>query len=64
MKFIKAYLPLIIGAVIIFTAKSETLNSPYLYIFGIVLVMWSLFNISKNIRSRVDEDENENNSDQ
>ena len=64
MKFIKAYLPLIIGAVIIFTAKSETLNSPYLYIFGFVLVMWSLFNISKNIRSRVDEDENENNSDQ
>lgn len=64
MKFIKAYLPLIIGAVIIFTAKSETLSSPYLYIFGIVLVMWSLFNISKNIRSRVDEDENENNSDQ
>jgi hypothetical protein len=60
MKFIKTYLPLIIGAVILFSAKSENLNSPYLYILGIILVMWSLFNISKNIRSRVDDDQNNN----
>ena len=58
MKFIKTYLPLIIGAVILFSAKTDKLDSPYLYIIGIVLVMWSLFNISRGIRSRVDEDQN------
>ncbi len=58
MKFIKTYLPLIIGAVILFSAKSDKLDSPYLYILGIVLVMWSLFNISRSIKSRVDEDQN------
>jgi len=60
MKFIKTYLPLIIGAVILFSAKSENLDSPYLYILGIILVMWSLFSISKNIRSKVDDDQNNN----
>ena len=58
MKFIKTYLPLIIGAVILFSAKTDKLNSPYVYIIGIVLVMWSLFNISRGIRSRVDDDQN------
>jgi ABC-type phosphate/phosphonate transport system permease subunit len=58
MKFIKTYLPFIIGAIILFSAKSEKLDSPYLYILGIVLVMWSLFNISKGIRSRINDDQN------
>ncbi len=58
MKFIKTYLLLIIGGVILFTANSEKLNLPYLYIVGIVLVMFSLFNISRNIRSKVDDEEN------
>lgn len=58
MKFIKTYLLLMIGGAILFTANSEKLNSPYLYILGIVVVMFSLFNISRNIRSKVDDEEN------
>ena len=58
MNFIKTDLPLIIGALILFTAKTDKLDSPYLYILGVVLVMWSLFNISRGIKSRVDEDQN------
>lgn len=57
MKFIKTYLPLIIGAIILFTANDKKLEKPYIYILGIILVMISLFNISRNIRSRVDEDD-------
>ncbi len=58
MKFIKTYLPLIIGALILFSADTDKLSSPYLYILGVVLVMLSLFNISRNIRSRVDDEQN------
>ena len=58
MKFIKTYLPLIIGAIILFSANTDKLSSPYLYILGVVLVMLSLFNISRNIRSRVDDEQN------
>lgn len=52
MKFVKTYLLIIVGAGIIFTANTETLKIPYLYIIGIVLLMLGLFNISKTIRSK------------
>ena len=59
MKFIKTYLLIIVGAAILFTANTESLSKPYLYILGIACLMFGLFNISKNIRSK---DEIENNS--
>lgn len=58
MKFLKTYFLIIIGAIILFTASTETLKSPYLYIFGIVFLMFGLFNISRSIRSK-EEIENE-----
>ena len=54
MKFIKTYLMIIIGGIILFTATTETLKSPYLYIIGIVFLMFGLFNISKTVRSKED----------
>ncbi len=60
MKFVKTYLLIIIGAIILFTANTESLKSPYLYIIGIVLLMFGLFNISKTIRNK-DEIEKNNN---
>lgn len=59
MKFLKMYMPLIIGAIILFTANTENLKKPYLYILGIVLVMYGLFNISKTITNKSDIEENE-----
>ena len=53
MKILKTYLPLIIGAVILVSANSERFKTPYLYIFGIVLMMFGLYNISKTVRSKV-----------
>ena len=52
MKFLKTYFLLIIGGIILITANSDTLNSPYLYIIGIVCLMFGLFNISRTIRSK------------
>lgn len=52
MKFLKTYFLLIIGAIILITADTETLSSPYLYVAGIVLFMLGLFNISRTIRSK------------
>lgn len=52
MKFIRTYLMIIIGAVILVFANTETLKTPYLYIAGIVFLMFGLFNISKSVRSK------------
>ena len=52
MKFLKTYLLIIIGAVILVFANTETLKTPYLYIIGIVFLMFGLFNISRTIRSK------------
>ena len=52
MKFLKTYLLIIIGAVILVFANTETLKTPYLYIVGIVFLMFGLFNISRTIRSK------------
>ena len=52
MKFIKTYLLIIIGGVILIFANTETLKMPYLYIFGMVFLMFGLFNISRSIRSK------------
>lgn len=57
MKLLKTYLPLIVGAIILFTAKTDNFEMPYLYIAGIVLVMYGLFNISRSIKSKNDDDE-------
>ena len=54
MKFIKTYLMIIIGAVILVFANTETLKVPYLYIAGIVFLMYGLFNISTTVRSKGD----------
>ncbi len=53
MKFLKTYLPLIIGAIILVSANSDRFKTPYLYILGIVLMMFGLYNISKTVRSKV-----------
>ena len=45
---------IIIGAVILVFANTETLKTPYLYIAGIVFLMFGLFNISTTVRSKVD----------
>ena len=52
MKFLKTYLLIIIGTVILVFANTETLKTPYLYIFGIVFLMFGLFNVSRTIRSK------------
>ncbi len=52
MKFIKTYLLIIIGGVILIFVNTETLKMPYLYIFGMVFLMFGLFNISRSIRSK------------
>lgn len=54
MKFIKTYLLIIIGGIILFTANTDTLKRPYLYIAGIVFLMFGLFNISRTIRNKED----------
>lgn len=54
MKFIKTYLPLIVGGAILFTANTESHKLPYLYILGIVLVMFGLYNISRGIKGKED----------
>jgi len=59
MKFLKTYFLTIVGAIILFTANTESLGSPYLYIVGIVFFMLGLFNISKSVRSK-GEIENDN----
>ncbi len=51
MNFLKTYLFIIIGAVILFTANTDNLNSPYSYIIGVVIIMFGLFNLSKNLKS-------------
>lgn len=58
MKFIKTYLLIIIGAIILFTANVESLKMPYLYIVGIIVLMVGLFNISRSIRSKDDLEKN------
>lgn len=60
MKFLKTYLFIIIGAVILFTANTESLNSPYTYIIGVAIMMFGLFNLSKNLKSNSEK----NNKDQ
>lgn len=60
MKFVKTYLLIIVGAAILFTANTESLGKPYLYILGIAFLMFGLFNISKNIRSKDEIDNNLN----
>ena len=62
MKFVKTYLLIIVGAAILFTANTESLNKPYIYILGIVCLMFGLFNTSKNIRSKDEIDNNSNDS--
>ncbi len=52
MKFLKTYLLIIIGTVILVFANTETLKKPYLYIFGVVFLMFGLFNVSRTIRSK------------
>ncbi len=52
MKFLKTYFLIIIGAIILVFANTETLKTPYLYIAGIVFLMFGLFNISRSIRSK------------
>ena len=59
MKFVKTYLIIVVGAVILFTANTDSFKNPYLYIIGIVFLMAGLFNISKRIRSK-EELENKN----
>lgn len=59
MKFIKTFLPLLVGASILLTATTERLNTPYLFILGIVLTMFGLYNLSKGIRSKSDDAEEE-----
>lgn len=54
MKFIKTYLMIIVGAIILVFANTETLKTPYLYIAGIVFLMFGLFNISRTVRSKED----------
>lgn len=54
MKFIKTYLIIIIGSVILVFANTETLKTPYLYIVGIILLMFGLFNVSRTVRSKED----------
>ena len=51
MKFIKTYLFIIIGAVVLFTANTDSLNTPYTYIVGVAIIMFGLFNLSKNLKS-------------
>ena len=63
MKFLKTYFLIIIGGVILFTANTETLKSPYLYIAGIVLLMIGLFNISRAIRSKNEIEKNKEDKD-
>lgn len=54
MKFVKTYLLIIVGAIILFTANTDSFKNPYLYIIGIVLLMAGLFNISRTIRSKAE----------
>jgi hypothetical protein len=51
MKFIKTYLFIIIGAAVLFTANTDSLNTPYTYIVGVAIIMFGLFNLSKNLKS-------------
>ena len=60
MKFVKTYLLIVVGAIILFTANTDSFKNPYLYIIGIVFLMVGLFNISKTIRSKAElEDKND-----
>ena len=59
MKFARTYLLILIGAIILFTAKTDSFKTPVLYILGIILLMLGLFNVSRSIRSK-DELDNEN----
>lgn len=59
MKFLKTYLFIIIGAVILFTATTDNLNTPYSYIIGIIIMMYGLFNLSKNLKSNSDKNQND-----
>lgn len=52
MKFLKTYFLIIVGAIILVFANTETLKMPYIYIAGIVFLMFGLFNISRIIRSK------------
>ncbi len=58
MKFLKKYLFIIIGAIVLFSANIENLKSPYSYIIGVVLIMYGLFNISKKLKSNSDKEQN------
>ena len=64
MKFLKTYFLIIIGGIILFTANTETLKAPYLYIVGIVFLMFGLFNISATISSKKETDELEFNDEE
>ncbi|MBT8393599.1 MAG: hypothetical protein KJN66_02005 [Bacteroidia bacterium] len=59
MKFLKTYLFIIIGAVILFTATTDNLNTPYSYVVGIVIMMYGLFNLSKNLKSNSEKKQND-----
>lgn len=52
MKFLKTYLLIIIGAIILVFANTETLKTSYLYIIGIVFLMFGLFKVSRTVRSK------------
>lgn len=64
MKFLKTYFLIIVGAIILVFANTDTLKSPYLYIFGIVFLMFGLFNISRSIRSKEEIENTEFNDDE
>ncbi len=64
MKFLKTYFLIIVGAMILITANTDTLSSPYLYIAGIVFFMFGLFNISRTIRSKEEIDKVEFNDEE
>ena len=58
MKLLKVYLPLLLGAIILFMANTESLQSPVMYIIGIIMFMFGLYNVSSTIRGKSDKDDN------
>ena len=59
MKLLKIYLPLLLGAIILFMANTESLQNPVIYVIGIILFMFGLYNVSSTIRGKSDQDDND-----